>query len=493
MFSEYLEYDAIGLADLIRRREVSAEEILEAAIHRIEAINPALNAVVHNMYNRAREQIQSLDPSLPLSGVPFLLKDLNQAYIGVFMQNGSRAYRDYIPDYDSTIVSRYRQAGLVCLGKTNTPEFGLKSFTEPKATGITRNPWHLDHTPGGSSGGSGAAVAAGMVPVASGSDAGGSIRIPASHCHLFGLKPSRGRMPFGPHTGESRMGATSIHVLSHSVRDSALLLDLTKGHHRGARAAAPQQDDKYLVSMDVPPERLRIGFLYSSPFGQIHPSCENVVKTTAQMLEEMGHQVEEVDWPVDAYEIGRTFGIMYFGEMAATVKSLPEILGRKIGRSELELSTRILAALGKNVSAGDFVQSIRTWERMALRLGEFFDQYDVLLTPTVAHPPIRIGALELKGLKRNLALMLEFLGLEELMQISGMVDKLVRQNMKFTPFTQLANVTGVPAMSVPSAWTDEGLPLGAQFVARYGDEKLLFKLARQIEQARPWRKIAAVF
>jgi len=486
-FKEYDAYDGLGLAALIRTGQISATEVCEEAVRRIEAINPRLNAVITPMYDLARQAVAKGLPEGPFSGTPFLLKDLLAAYAGVPLTGGSKAYRRYIPDTDSEIVSRFKKAGLVILGKTNCPEFGLMGVTEPELFGPARNPWHTDHTPGGSSGGSAAAVAGGMTPIASGGDGGGSIRIPASHCGLFGLKPSRGRNPTGPVHGALWQGAVVEHVISRSVRDSAAMLDATCGADAGAPYVIPPPERPYLEEMERDPGSLRIAFHTRSPIGtDVHPECIRAVEHTVRLLETLGHRVEEAHPDLDGKRLANSYLAMYFAEMAADIEELTAVLGRKATRDDVEPLTWTLGLLGRTYSAGYFVQALREWNIAARIMGRFHRQYDLYLTPTVAFPPVRIGELAPKPAERLAMQVINALGLGKLVQVSGMTDKLAIDSLAKTPFTQLANFTGQPAMSVPLHWTEDRLPCGVQFIGRFGEEDMLFRLAAQLEKAQPW-------
>ena len=493
MFKEYTDFDAMGLAELIRNGQVSKVEVLEAAIKQIGRSNPKINAVILKMYDEANRLLKQSDSNAPLAGVPFLLKDLNTPYKGFLMQSGSKAFKDYRPDYDSNLVKRYKAAGLIVLGKTNTPEFGLKAVTEPEATGITKNPWNLDHTPGGSSGGSAAAVASGMVPMASAGDGGGSIRIPASHCNLFGIKPSRGRVPTGPRVGDGWMGAVSQHVISRSVRDSALLLDLTKGAEKGSRIASPSNDISFLDQLSKPVRKLRIGYSALSPIDKgVDPQCQQAIDMAIKLLLELGHEVEEVKLPVDGRRMAESYLIMYFGEMKALMDNLPNIIGHQPKKSDIELATRLLVALGKATHSGEFVNAIHAWDFFARQMGDYYTRYDYFLTPTTAYPAPRIGETNLSKPEEILLKALEAFGLLGLLKKTGVAMKIAFENLKFTPFTQLANLTGLPAMSIPMHWTNNGLPLGVQFIGPFAGEAEMFQLAHQIEKSKPWDKIAKI-
>ena len=484
---EYVKYDALGLADLVKKKKVSPSELVEEAIGRIEAGNPKLNAVVHAMYDIGRKAAKGRLPNGPFTGVPFLLKDLLDAYAGVPLTSGCRAYRNFVPTRDSAMVERYKKAGLVTIGKTNLPEFGLVAYTEPDLFGPCRNPWNLERTPGGSSGGSAAAVAAGFVPMASGGDGGGSIRIPSSNCALFGLKPSRGRNPTGPDYGELWQGAVVGHVLSRSVRDSAAALDALAGPDPGAPYVIAPPERPYSQEIRKNPGKLTIAFSTVSPVGK-PVDKENIaaVKKTAKLLAGLGHRVEEKAPPVAFRDLAIGYFIMYLGEMAADIKIVKDTYGRRAARREVELVTRTLGLLGRAVTSGEFVAAIREWDKAARVMGTFFEKYDLFLTPTTARPPVRIGELKPKPAEVVLMKIVNGLGAGKLLKATGIVEQLAIDNLAATPFTQLANLTGLPAMSVPMHWTADGLPCGVHFVAPFGNEARLLCLAAQLEKAAPW-------
>jgi amidase len=486
-FKEYDKYDALGLAELVRKKKVSPVELCEEAIRRIEKVNPSLNAVITPMYDRGRKAAEGALPKGPFTGVPFLLKDLIHAYAGVPLTSGCKAYRNYVPDYDSELVVRFKKAGVIILGKTNVPEFGLLGITEPELHGPTRNPWNPDHTPGGSSGGSAAAVASGMVPFASGNDGGGSIRIPSSCCGLFGLKPTRGRNPTGPEYGELWQGAAVEHVLTRSVRDSAAMLDATQGADIGAPYVIPPPQTPYLQEIKKKPGKLKIAFSTRSPLGtEVHHECVKAVEDAARLLKDLGHQVAEAVPAVDGKALAKSYITMYFGEVAAEIDRIALKLGRKAKKADVESLTWTLGLLGRVFSAADFVEAINEWHGAARAMGRFHEEYDIYMTPTMAYPPVRIGELEPKPAEKVLMGVVNTLGLGRLLKVSGIVDQLAEASLSKTPFTQLANFTGQPAMSVPLHWTEDGLPCGVQFIGRFGDEATLFRLAAQLEKARPW-------
>lgn len=402
------------------------------------------------------------------------------------MSGGSRAMKDFVPPEDAVIVGRFRKAGLIVLGKTNLPELALMGVTEPEAFGPTRNPWNLGHTPGGSSGGSAAAVAARIVPLASASDGGGSIRIPAACCGLFGLKPSRGRTPVGPFFGEVWEGASVCHALALSVRDSAALLDAVLGPEPGVPGMLAPPERPYLEEAGRDPAPLRIAFTTRSPLGtEVHPECSEAVRKAAALLESLGHRVEEAEPRYDGELLAKCYMTLYFGQVAADLKEIADLRGA--GKAALvEETTRTLGLLGRTLSARDYVLAKRQWHLFGRATTAFLAERDLYLTPTLAYPPVRIGELAPKAAELAAMKVVNTLGLGSLLMAAGIIDKLAKENLRKTPFTQLANMTGQPAMSVPLHWTADGLPCGVQFIGRFGDEATLFRLAGQLEKASPW-------
>lgn len=486
-FQDYPDFDATGLSELIKNGEISPAEACEAAIDRMEAVNPAINAVVTKMTDLARKTARGPLPDGPFFGVPFLLKDLLAAYAGVPLSGGCKALKNFIPDHDSEMVTRFKAAGLVVIGKTNTPEFGLKGVTEPELFGPCRNPWNTGHTPGGSSGGSAAAVAAGIVPMAGAGDGGGSIRIPAAYCGLFGMKPSRGRNPTGPDQGRIWQDAVQEHVISRSVRDSAAMLDFTQGPDMGAPYVIKPPERPYLEEINKDPKRLKIAFCTRSPLGTaVHPECAAAVTETARLLESLGHHIEEAEPAIDGEKLAETYLIMYFGEIAADLAEMKTKLGRPARMEDVEGPTWTLGLLGRSYSAGDFVAGTRLWDLAARQMGRFFEKYDLYLTPTAAFPPLKIGELDLSPAETVLMKTVNRLKLGGLLKASGIAGQMAKKSLEKMPFTQLANFTGLPSMSVPLHWTKGGLPVGSLFTAPFGDEATLFRLAAQLEKARPW-------
>jgi amidase len=494
-FSDYGNYDGLGLAQLVRKKEVKPSELVEEAINRIENLNPQINAVIHKMYDLAKEAAEGDLPDGAFRGVPFLLKDILAAYAGVPMRGGSRFYNDFVPDHDSEIVKRYKAAGVCILGKTNTPEYGLVPVTEPELFGPSNNPWDLTRTTGGSSGGSAAAVAAGVVPLAHGNDGGGSIRIPASCCGLFGLKPTRGRNPLGPDLGEVWQGMVCDHVLTRSVRDSAAMLDATAGPDIGALYYAAPPSRPFLDEVGDNPGKLRIAFT-SKPFlpGVVHEDCIKSLEATVKLCQDLGHELVEAAPKIDGKGFAQAFMTMACGETRANIEEAEAFFGRKATFSDFEPSTWAVGLLGKQCTAAEFSRAIRLLQNSARQVGQFFEDHDVLLTPTLAMPPVITGTLQPKRTEVLAMKLLGRLNAGALINALAGIDALADKVFEFVPYTPVFNATGQPAMSVPLYWNDEGLPIGVHFVGRYADEATLFRLAGQLEQARPWfDKIPPIF
>jgi amidase/6-aminohexanoate-cyclic-dimer hydrolase len=466
-FQDYDNYDAMGLAELVRQRQVTPQELLDAAIERIEARDGTINAVVTKMYDQARAAIAAGLPTGPFTGVPFMLKDLGVFYAGVRTSNGSRLFAEFVPDHDSTIVARYRAAGLAIMAKTNTPEFGIAATTEPQLFGPTRNPWRLTHSAGGSSGGSAAAVAAGYMPMAHATDGGGSIRIPAANCGLFGLKPSRGRMPTGPDLGEGLAGMATGHCVSRSVRDSAALLDATHGPAPGDPYAAPPLVRPLLDEVGAAPGRLRIAVCTTDYLGHpIHPDCTTAVEAAARLCASLGHEVEEARPDFSDLALNRAWRVIPAANLWLNVNARARALGRAPRPGDVEPLTWAWMHEGGTFTAADYLETVTTMHIIGRRMGAFLERYDLLLTATLARPPLKLG---------------------EMNTTTDDVDQYVA--FLFTdvaPLTPLFNQTGGAAMTVPLAWNADGLPIGIQFGGGLGDEPKLIRLAAQLEQAQPW-------
>ena len=486
-FDDYQRYDALGLADLVRRGEVHPSELLDTALARADATR-SLNAIVMRLDESARQRAQApFDTSAPFAGVPFLVKDLFQDLKGLPSSGGSRALKAVPAPEDADVVRRWREAGLVIFGKTNTPEFGAKNVTEPQAWGPARNPWDPTRTPGGSSGGSAAAVAAGIVPVAGANDGGGSIRIPAAACGLFGLKAGRGRISMGPMTGEALNGAAVQGVVSHSVRDTAAMLDVLQGPEPHAPYHMPAPEVPYLQCLQRPPGRLRIGYSTVSPIGTpVDPQAIAAVADAAVLLTDLGHHVEPCDTPFNGVQLAEDFLLAWFCAQAFIVDHIQRTYGAS--QRDFEADTRLMAAVGRRTSALRLLQCEARWHEHNLALSAFHARYDLWLSPTLAAPPPPIGSLATPPALAIVSDVVSRLGLAGWLSHTPQFKQTVLSNLGWTPYTQLANLTGRPAMSVPLYRTPEGLPLGVQFVAGLNGEALLLQLAAQLEQARPWRR-----
>ncbi|MGE3774750.1 MAG: amidase [Gammaproteobacteria bacterium] len=466
----YEDYDGLGLAELVRRGEVSALELVDAAIARIERHNPALNAVVLPMYEHARELARGPLPDGPFRGVPFLLKDMTAHYRGFPTTHGSKFLADVAPSgYDSELVQRFRAAGLVTVGKTSTPELALSPTTEPSFRGPVHNPWDTSRTAGGSSGGSAAAIAARMVPIAHGGDGGGSLRIPASCCGIVGFKPSRMRTPHGPDAASIWESCCGEFVMSRSVRDSAALLDAVCGEDVGAYYASPPRGTPYADETRRDPPPLRIAWSATGPANYpTHPDCRAAVEHAARLCAELGHHVEEAT-PTLAEATLAALGEGFIGmlavETAADLDELAALVGRPATAEDLEPVNWALAERGRACTARDAVRYKRQLHAVARAVGPFFERYDVYLAPTLGVPPVRLGHLDPK---------------------LGDLDEYFRRIFEFIPFTALFNVTGSPGVSLPLWWNDAQLPIGVQCVSRMGRDGVLFALAAQLERAQPW-------
>jgi amidase len=458
--------DATAQAELARRKEVKPIELVDAAIERLERVNPKLNAVVTPMYEQARAAAQGPLPEGPFRGVPYLIKDLLASYAGVRMTSGCAFLRDYVPGHDSELVARLKRAGLVILGKTNTPELGILPTCESRLLGPARNPWNTQRSTGGSSGGSAAAVAAGAIPMAHANDGGGSIRIPASCCGVFGLKPTRARNPLGPEVGDIMGGLVVEHAVTRSVRDSAALLDSTCGPALGDPYWAPPPARPFLQEVGADPGRLRIAFTTATPTGDpLHADCASAVRDVAALCTQLGHEVEEAAPSVEGGAVMQAFIAVWSAGCAWVIDGAAYQTGKKARPEDFEPLTWGLYEMGRLQTASAYLMAWTLLQRISRQIAEFFVRYDVWLTPTLAEPPVPLGTFDsppdnpLKGLFRA---------------------------AQYVPYTPLFNVTGQPAMSVALYWNGEGLPVGTHFVGRFGDEATLFRLAAQLEQARPW-------
>ena len=468
--------DATAQAELVAFGKVTPLEMVNAAIERVERYDGALNALTYRWFEAARELASSNTlPDGPFRGVPYLLKDLYAAEAGKPLSNGSKAYKaaDYVSSEDTTLVSRYKAAGLISIGRSNSPEFGSVPVTEPEAWGPTRNPWDLSRTPGGSSGGSASAVAAGIVPIAHASDGGGSIRIPAACCGLVGLKVSQGRISMGPSRDESNLGVE--HCVSRSVRDSARLLDATHGPGIGDVIIAPTPRRPFIDEVGADPGRLRIGFLDFNPRGgDVHADCVDGVHKTAKLLESLGHHVEP-GFP-DIFsdnEIGRAFSMLWSTNMGTAIRRFSQALGREMTPNDIEAMNWAQAEFAKGVNGVDFSLAQASSIQFRRAIQSWWAQgWDLLLTPTLSAPPLPVGSMPNNPERPMTPLM-----------TAG----------SWVSFTSQFNISGQPAISLPLHRTAEGLPVGMQLAAAYGREDVLIRVASQLEQAAPWAHLTPNF
>ena len=481
---EYDSLDATAMAALVRKGDLAPSELLEAAAERITARNPALNAVVFDLLERARGRFADL-PDGPLRGVPFLVKDLKLKLAGTPTSNSTKLGRMAIAPRSSVLAERYEAAGLQIVGKTNTPEFGIMGITEPALRGPCRNPWNPDHTPGGSSGGSGAAVAARIVPIAHGGDGGGSIRIPASCCGLFGLKPTRGRVTMAPFVGEAWGGFVQEHVLSRSVRDSALMLDISDPLTAGEPYAAPHKERPWVEEAATAPGTLRVAFTRENLYaGDPHPDCVAAVDSAVELLRELGHEVVEAKPDFPREELVRAYFLTVASGVSWFVGDAAKSAGRRPRASDFEPATWLLAQIGWKTRASELVDAQITMQKAARGVAAFFETNPIFLTASLGRPPARVGSLSMSSAEAIQLALLRAVPLPALLDLT--LAKMGEDKLAATPNTQLFNQTGQPAMSVPLHWNAEGLPIGVQFAAPFGGEGVLFRLASQLEEARPW-------
>lgn len=463
--------DATAQADLVRRGEVTSRELTEAAITRIDSIDPSLNVVNYRWFDHGRELADEVDqenPHTTFAGVPFLLKDLHTFYAGFPISNGNKALKEanFTPTFSTTLVERFIAQRLVILGRTTSPEWGSVPVTEPEAWGISRNPWNTAHTCGGSSGGSAAAVAAGMVPIAHASDGGGSIRVPASCCGLVGLKVSQGRITVGPTRLETNLGVELC--VSRSVRDTAAMLDAVHGPGVGDLVIAPPPTRRYIDEIGAPTGRLRIGIATTKFTGEpIHPDCVEAVDRTAKILESLGHHVEAT-FPTALADpnAAARFSALWSTNMAANRDGLAALLGREVTLDDVELMNWAMADYAQKVSALDYMNAVNAAGAFRRKVAQWWtDGWDLLLTPTLSGPPLPVGTSRNNPADPN---------------------ETGRIAVDWISFTSQFNTTGQPAISLPMHWNAEGLPIGIQLVAAYGREDTLLRVAAELESAAPW-------
>lgn len=482
---EYLSLDATALAGLIQRKQVTPPELLALARQRADAVNPRLNAIVRPLGEVADRRAADPNLSGPFAGVPFLIKDLAQEYRGFPTASGSRSLANDVADRHALVTQRFLEAGLVIFGMTNTPEFGAKGVTESDYWGPARNPWNTGHTPGGSSGGSGAAVAAGIVPAAGANDGGGSIRIPAACNGLVGLKFSRGLSPYGPQTGEPMFGMVTQGVVSRTVRDSAALCDAIIGRdpHAAYEVALPR--GTFAEHINRRPGELRIGYSWSSAINP-HPDREAVaaVERAVALLGDLGHRVEEVPPPYDDDALARDFLTIWFAQLYHHVADARQRTGAR--DRDFEADTLAVSELARSAGVLAPIFALENRNNHIRSLASFHQTFDCLLTPTLATPPLRVGATATPRPLQQVARVASRMRAGKVMALSGILDQLIQESLGWVPYTQLANITGRPAISVPLHWTDRGLPLGVQLVGRLGADGDLLQLAAQLEEASPW-------
>jgi amidase len=464
--AEYDDFDGLGLAELVRTRAVTPLELVDEAIARTERLNPKLNAIVWTMFDRARAMAKNDLPQGPFTGVPFLLKDSLCHLEGAPTREGSAFVPAAPRPHSATLALRYLTAGLIPFGKTNLSEFALLPTTESRLYGPARNPWNVHRTPGGSSGGSAAAVAARIVPMAHGNDVGGSIRAPASCCGLIGLKPTRGRISAGPDFGEGWGSLEVEHVLTRSVRDTAAMLDATSGAEPGDPYWAPPQPQSYLVESKKPPEKLRVALVRSRPGGSApHDDCLAAVDRAAELCRSLGHMVETIDPPSWWERLADSFTTLYATSLVTQIDAIREETGASPSANILESYTLGIYELGETFSAAQYQRALNAIHAAGRAAAQWHKTYDVTLTPTLGKPPLALGEIDsdAKNFAATILTVIEFL-----------------------PFTLIANATGQPAISLPLYWNADGLPVGVQFIARFGDETTLLRLAGQLEEAAPW-------
>ncbi len=466
-FAEYANFDAVALGRLVRERKIAPAELMEAAIARAEKHNGKLNAIVFKDYDRALAAARTRPSgSGPFEGVPLLLKDIMGDCAGMPTRSACAFLPGTPMPADSEVVARYKRAGFIPFAKTNAPELGIPPVTESRLYGPARNPWNLDRTPGGSSGGSAAAVAAGIVPVAHGNDGGGSIRIPAACCGLVGLKPTRGRISLAPNLGDVLGGFVVEHAVSRTVRDTAAALDATAGAVAGDPYFPPAPVRPYLEELSAPPKRLRIAFSTQNPLGgAIHPDCVEATERAARLCAELGHEVEEAAPQLNYPVLAQFFVTVYAAGVALSIEGAKLVTGAEPTPEKFETFTWNMYQEGLRISAPQYLIAQVILQQVTRQFAAFFESYDLLLTPTVGQPPLRIGTIDFMSPRTTL------------------LDQTLTD---FAVPCPIYNISGQPAISLPLHWNREGLPIGVMFGARYGDEATLIRLAGQLEQACPW-------
>jgi len=467
--SEYTQHDGLGLAELVRRKEVKPSELAHLALQAIQQVNPKLNAVIALIIERGDQVDEAALPDGPFRGVPFLVKDLVIHGAGVPTDLGSRFTKDLVFPHDTELMARFKKAGLVIIGRTNTPEFGYNANTAPVLHGPTRNPWDPTKSPGGSSGGSAAAVAARVVPWAHANDGGGSIRIPASACGVVGLKPTRGRVSLGPDFAEAVLGLACEHVVTRTVRDSAAMLDVVQGAAPGDPYIIALPARPYIEEVKMAPSKLKVAFTTTGFNGRkSDPACVRAVEETVRLLVSMGHTVVEAAPQVNMEAMFTASLPAWTGWVASAVEGVRALTGRTPSPDNLEATTWVAYQYGLKASGLDVLTSLALYNQISREVAPFFQEHDLLVTPTMPTPLVEIGHYDAN---------------DKSLDARGWIEKLFNG---WAHFTGLFNVTGQPAISLPLEQTSDGLPIGVHFVARFGDEATLFRLAGQLEQAKPW-------
>jgi len=487
MFSEYKQYDALGLSELVKKDEVSPKELLHTAKNELSKINPKINAVICEMDSLAETLISKLDKNSLFCGVPFLVKDLMLPFAGYPLSNGSRAMKSYVPEYNSEMVDKLNTSGLITFGKTNTSELGASSLVNPAAFGPTLNPWDITKNSGGSSGGSSAAVASRIVPMAYSSDGGGSIRLPASYCGIFGYKPSRNLNKY-ENMSEAWGGAVVSHVSSISVRDSAAYLDMVTGKTGGSYSISEPDKNSYLFSTTQAAKKLKIGLITDAPTDTpVYSECINAAEKAAVNCESLGHHVEHSQWNFNGRELMRAFLTIVFNYTHRDVNNMAVLLGVESKKLQVELNTRFMSVIGSSISSEQIEASLKIWQNASQKMADLHNQYDVILTPTVATAPLTSDELDPNKIEKLLMQFLISTGLSKKILNNQFLETLIDKSLYQTPFTPIANMTGQPAVSVPLYWGKDGLPHGAHFMAAEGNDEVLFMLSGQLESEYPWK------
>lgn len=465
-FDDYVAHDALGLAELIRDGEVTTGDVVDAALARADAVEPQVNAIVARRDDTVRAQAAEPPGDGPFAGVPFVFKDLFSWQEGWPAEVGSKLWKGFVAPVDFNHTKRVKASGVIPVARTTTSEYGISISTETAACGPTRNPWNLEHSAGGSSGGTAAAVAAGIVPMGHGSDGGGSIRIPSANCGLFGLKPTRGRTSFGPFVGEGWAGLACQHVLSRSVRDSAAMLDATHGPDLGDPYACPPPARPFLDEVGADPGRLRVAYHLTGLDGEpLDPVNRAAVLDAVKLLADLGHEAEETRPEIDPEALGPAMIAVVAANQKLALESRYAELGREPRDDDVEVITRAFADRGETITAADYAAALLAFHRLGREFGAFFERHDVLVSTVLRRPPAPLGVIRTD---------------------TGDADSFLESGWREMPVTQYFNMTGCPAMSVPLYWTPDGLPIGIHVGAAYGREDLLLRLAAQLEQARPW-------